>query len=76
MPADDQHEHHDEFTTPHHDINVSEVKAPESEETTHVNVAAEPHSIYTPREKWFIVALIAFGGLFRYPSNDHEFILI
>ncbi len=25
----------------------------------------EPFSIYTPREKWFIVSLIAFGGLFR-----------
>ncbi|KAF8922085.1 major facilitator superfamily domain-containing protein [Mucidula mucida] len=24
----------------------------------------EPFSIYTPREKWFIVSLIAFGGLF------------
>ncbi|KAJ7140907.1 MFS general substrate transporter [Mycena epipterygia] len=30
----------------------------------------EPYSIYTPREKWFIVALIGFGGLFSPLSSN------
>jgi hypothetical protein len=55
MPSDDERVR-DEFTPSH------ESKIPEQEEAH----PAEPHSIYTPAEKWFIVALIGFGGLFRY----------
>jgi hypothetical protein len=53
MPSDDERVR-DEFTPSH------ESKIPEQEEAH-----PEPHSIYTPAEKWFIVALIGFGGLFR-----------
>ncbi|KAJ7466887.1 MFS general substrate transporter [Mycena latifolia] len=37
------------------------------------NEEAEPYSIYTPREKWFIVALIAFGGFFSPLSSNIYF---
>ncbi|KAJ6536646.1 major facilitator superfamily domain-containing protein [Mycena sp. CBHHK59/15] len=37
---------------------------------------AEQHSIYTSREKWFIVALIAFGGLFSPLSSNIYFPVI
>jgi hypothetical protein len=30
-----------------------------------VPIAEEPYSVFTSREKWFIVSLISFGGLFR-----------
>ncbi|KAJ7671193.1 MFS general substrate transporter [Mycena rosella] len=36
----------------------------------------EPYSIYTPREKWFIVALIAFGGFFSPLSSNIYFPVI
>ncbi|KAJ7121965.1 major facilitator superfamily domain-containing protein [Mycena crocata] len=36
----------------------------------------EPYSIYTSREKWFIVALIAFGGLFSPLSSNIYFPVI
>ncbi|KAJ6573483.1 MFS general substrate transporter [Mycena vulgaris] len=36
------------------------------EEAAPIAPAEEPYSIFTPREKWFIVSLIAFGGLFRF----------
>lgn len=39
-----------------------ETAAPKIEED---NTPAEPYSIYSRREKWFIVALIGLGGLFR-----------
>ncbi|KAJ7354418.1 hypothetical protein DFH08DRAFT_984965 [Mycena albidolilacea] len=51
----------DEFTPNH------ESRIPKQEESE-----PEPHSIYTPVEKRFIVALIAFGGLFSpLSSNIH-----
>ncbi|KAK6996918.1 MFS domain-containing protein [Favolaschia claudopus] len=34
------------------------------------DTAPEPHSIYTRVEKWFIVSLIAFGGLFSPLSSN------
>ncbi|KAJ7354428.1 MFS general substrate transporter [Mycena albidolilacea] len=48
MPSDEHVQ--DEFTANH------ESRIPKQEESE-----PEPHSIYTPVEKWFIVALIAFG---------------
>ncbi|KAJ7877989.1 hypothetical protein B0H14DRAFT_3435851 [Mycena olivaceomarginata] len=48
MPSDEHVQ--DEFTPNH------ESRIPKQEESE-----PEPHSIYTPVEKWFIVALIAFG---------------
>ncbi|KAJ7195657.1 MFS general substrate transporter [Mycena pura] len=38
--------------------------------------SAEPYSIYSPREKWLIVALIAFGGLFSPLSSNIYFPVI
>ncbi|KAJ7090815.1 MFS general substrate transporter [Mycena belliarum] len=37
------------------------------------NEAEEPYSIFTSREKWFIVSLISFGGLFSPLSSNIYF---
>lgn len=29
-------------------------------------VVSEPYSIYSPKEKWFIVAIVAIAGFYRY----------
>ncbi|KAJ6594680.1 MFS general substrate transporter [Mycena capillaripes] len=54
-----------DFTSNH----VSDVK-----EERHV--AVEPYSIYTRREKWFIVALIGLGGLFSPLTSNIYFPVI
>ncbi|KAJ7765089.1 MFS general substrate transporter [Mycena maculata] len=46
---------------------------PEKDEA---NSNVEPYSVYTSREKWFIVALIGFGGLFSPLSSNIYFPVI
>ncbi|KAJ7238522.1 major facilitator superfamily domain-containing protein [Mycena haematopus] len=59
-----------------HDLPDSEVKkeslAPHDSDVPD----PEPHSIYTPAEKWSIVALIGFGGLFSPLSSNIYFPVI
>ncbi|KAJ6480631.1 MFS general substrate transporter [Mycena vulgaris] len=62
MPTDD--EHTPENPTPTSAMNDGGAADP------------EPYSIYTPREKWSIVALIALGGLFSPLSSNIYFPVI
>lgn len=48
-----------DFTRPAMSLKTEETPAPPAD-------VEEPYSIFTPTEKWVIVSLIAFGGLFRY----------
>ncbi|KAJ7633416.1 MFS general substrate transporter [Mycena polygramma] len=50
-----------------------ETAAPKIEED---NAPAEPYSIYSRREKWFIVALIGLGGLFSPLTSNIYFPVI
>ncbi|KAJ7162314.1 MFS general substrate transporter [Mycena filopes] len=74
MSSNDKH--NSNGITPNHDdpemnSNDSELSQPQPD-----SPKPEPHSIYTPREKWFIVALIAFGGLFSPLSSNIYFPVI
>ncbi|KAF7357983.1 MFS domain-containing protein [Mycena venus] len=71
MPTDNEH-FQNEFT-PNHD---SKPEANPSDESNAATAPEEPYSIYTPVEKWFIVALIGFGGLFSPLSSNIYFPVI
>ncbi|KAJ7762584.1 MFS general substrate transporter [Mycena metata] len=79
MPLNDTKRDSGEIT-PNHDpdmnLNDHESQPQPSQTETSEESEPEPHSIYTAREKWCIVALIAFGGLFSPLSSNIYFPVI
>jgi hypothetical protein len=48
-----------------------------SANSQNVTVGKEkPYSIYTRKEKWFIVSLIAFAGLFRHGFLHRSYLFV
>ncbi|KAJ7034033.1 MFS general substrate transporter [Mycena alexandri] len=63
---------------PNHDpdMNSNDSESQPHPQTETSESGPEPHSIYTAREKWSIVALIGFGGLFSPLSSNIYFPVI